>query len=82
MKENILSIIIGAGISFVMSFPGEEILKVLFFSFLGGIMGFVGNSICKYLFGKLTQIVRFLISKVTLRNQKNQYRRKDVKNEN
>lgn len=63
MKENILSIIIGAAISFFMSFTGEEILKVLFFSLLGGFMGFIGNTICRYLLHKVERITKAIFLK-------------------
>ncbi|MFA6925068.1 MAG: hypothetical protein WC223_12555 [Bacteroidales bacterium] len=64
MKENILSILIGALISFFMSFTGGEIIRVLIFSFLGGVMGFMGNRASKYLIDKIWVFVKKLFSKI------------------
>jgi len=57
MKENILSIAIGAVITLVMSIARSEAIETLFFSFIGGFIGFMGNSACKYLLQKLKQFI-------------------------
>ena len=64
MKENLLSITIGAIISLMMSFTGKEVLNGLIFSFIGGFMGLIGNTICKYFMQKLQVLFKTWFLKV------------------
>ena len=69
MKENILSIFLGAIISVFMSISGMEILNGLLFSFLGGFMGLVGNTLCKYVLQKLNRLFKSSMVRI-LRNRR------------
>ena len=63
MKQNLLSILIGALISFTMSFTGNELFKGLVFSLIGGFMGFIGNTICRHFLHKAEKVIKYVILK-------------------
>ena len=71
MKESILSITIGAIISFFMTFSGGEILKGLMFSLFGGFMGFIGNTVCRLLLNKAERMAKaYFLKRKRLNNKK------------
>ena len=71
MKENILSITIGAVISLMMTITGREIANGLLFSFIGGFMGLIGNTICKYFIQKIERMFKSWFIRFKRYNRKN-----------
>ena len=69
MKENILSITIGAVISLMMTFTGKEVVSGLLFSFIGGFMGLIGNTLCKHVLRKTEHLFKSWILRIKRRNK-------------